>query len=163
MIITAIKARQVYDSRGTPTVEADVILESGAMGRAIVPSGASVGSHEALELRDNDPAKFRGRSVYKAIGNVQTVIAPTLIGSSVADLAEVDRTLIELDGTANKSRLGANALLAVSAASAHAAANELGLPLYRFLGGDDGRELPLPFTLVLPSGSGDVPAGRLPL
>ena len=153
MIIAAIKARQVYDSRGNPTVEADVVLESGAVGRAIVPSGASTGSHETLELRDGDPARFRGRSVYKAIENVQTVIAPALIGASVANLAEIDRVLIELDGTANKSRLGANALLAVSAASAHAAANEQGLPLYRALGGDQARELPLPMTQVIGGGA----------
>ena len=153
MIITTLKARQVYDSRGNPTVEADVILDSGAMGRAIVPSGASTGSHEAVELRDGDPARFRGRSVYGAIRNIQTVIAPRLIGASVADLAEVDRMLIELDGTANKSRLGANALLAVSAAAAWAAANELGLPLHRFLGGDQGRELPVPTTQVIGGGA----------
>ena len=153
MIITGIKARQVYDCRGNPTVEADVFLDSGAMGRAIVPSGASTGSHEALELRDGDPARFRGRSVYKAIENVRTVIAPKLVGVSAGTLAEVDRILIELDGTENKSRLGANALLAVSAATAHAAANELGTPLYRFLGGDRGRELPMPITQVIGGGA----------
>ena len=120
MIISTIKARQVYDSRGNPTVEADVILESGVIGRAIVPSGASTGSHEALELRDGDPSKFRGRSVYRAIDNIHTVIAPRLAGASVADQAELDRTLIELDGTENKGRLGANALLAVSAAGSPA-------------------------------------------
>jgi enolase len=153
LIIADIKARQVYDSRGNPTVEADVILESGAVGRAIVPSGASTGTHEAVELRDGDASRFRGRSVYKAIGNVQTVIAPILIGASVADQAEVDRTLIELDGTPDKSRLGANALLAVSAAAAHAAANEQGLPLYRSLGGDRGRELPVPMAQVIGGGA----------
>ncbi len=124
MIISTIKARQVYDSRGNPTVEADVVLESGVIGRAIVPSGASTGSHEALELRDGDPSKFRGRSVYRAIDNIHTVIAPRLAGASVADQAELDRTLIELDGTENKGRLGANALLAVSAAAAGAPPNE---------------------------------------
>ncbi len=153
MIITDIKARQVYDSRGNPTVEADVILDSGAMGRAIVPSGASTGSHEALELRDGDPAKFRGRSVYKAIGSIKTVIAPKLIGGNAVDIAGIDRILLELDGTAEKNRLGANALLAVSMAAAHAAANEQGLPLYRFLGGDKGRVLPVPVVQVIGGGA----------
>ena len=153
MIITGIKARQVYDCRGNPTIEADVILDSGAMGRAIVPSGASTGSYEALELRDGDPIRFRGRSVYKAIENVKTVIAPKLLGMSAADLAEVDRALIELDGTPNKRRLGANALLSVSMATAWAAANELGLPLYRFLGGAEARELPIPMMQVIGGGA----------
>ena len=153
MIISKIKARQVYDSRGNPTVEADVVLESGVIGRAIVPSGASTGSHEALELRDGDPSKFRGRSVYRAIDNIHTVIAPRLAGASVADQAELDRTLIELDGTENKGRLGANALLAVSAAAAWAAANESALPLYRSLGGELGRELPMPQTQVIGGGT----------
>jgi enolase len=153
LIIAAIKARQVYDSRGNPTVEADVILESGVMGRTIVPSGVSTGSHEAQELRDGDPTRFRGRSVYGAIRNIQTVVAPRLIGTSVADLAELDRILIELDGTPNKSRLGANTLLAVSAAAAHAGANERGLPLYSYLGGDEGRELPMPITQVIGGGA----------
>lgn len=152
-MITDIKARQVYDSRGNPTVEADVILDSGVRGRAIVPSGASTGSYEALELRDGDPAKFRGRSVYKAIGNIMTVIAPKLIGKDAADTAGIDRILLELDGTAEKNRLGANALLAVSMAAAHAAANKQGLPLYRFLGGDEGRVLPVPVVQVIGGGA----------
>ena len=153
MIIKDIKARQVYDSRGNPTVEADVILDSGVKGRAIVPSGASTGSHEALELRDGDPAKFRGRSVYKAIGNIENAIAPKLAGENASDLAGIDRILLELDGTDNKSRLGANAMLAVSLAAAHAAANEMGLPLYRFLGGDKGRVLPVPLVQVIGGGA----------
>lgn len=153
MIITEIKARQVYDSRGNPTVEADVILDSEVMGRAIVASGASTGSHEAVELRDGDSDRFRGRSVYKAISNIETVIAPRLIGKNADDIAGIDRLLIELDGTANKSRLGANALLAVSMATAHAAANELSIPLYRFLGGDKGRVLPVPLVQVIGGGA----------
>ncbi len=148
-----IQARQVYDSRGNPTIEAEATLDSGVKGRAIVPSGASTGSHEALELRDGDPARFRGRSVYDAIRNVETIIAPNLIGAGASDLAAVDQMLIELDGTPDKSRLGANAVLAVSAAVAHAAAAELGQPLYRFLGGDEGRELPLPMMQVIGGGA----------
>lgn len=153
MVITEIKARQVYDSRGNPTVEADVILDSGVMGRAIVPSGASTGSHEALELRDGNLAKFRGRSVYKVIRNIKAVITPKLIGVNAADLAGVDQILIDLDGTPNKSHLGANALLAVSMATAHAAANELRLPLYRFLGKNQGRELPVPMVQIINGGA----------
>ena len=153
MTIAGIRARQVYDSRGNPTIEAEVTLDSGAKGRFIVPSGASTGSHEALELRDGDAARFRGRSVYKAIRNVETIIASNLIGVSVPDLAEVDRMLIDLDGTPDKSRLGANAVLAVSAALAHAAADELGWPLYRYLGGNEGRELPLPMMQVIGGGA----------
>ena len=153
MTIAGIKARQVYDSRGNPTIEAEVTLDSGAKGRAIVPSGASTGSHEALELRDGVPARFRGQSVYTAIRNVETIIAPNLIGISALDLAEVDRMLIDLDGTPDKSRLGANAVLAVSAAVAHAAANHLGWPLYRYLGGNEGRELPLPMMQVIGGGA----------
>ncbi len=153
MKISAIKARQVYDSRGNPTIEAEVTLDSGAKGRTIVPSGASKGSHEALELRDVQPTRFRGRSVYGAIRNVETTIASRLTGVEVRDVAEVDRILIDLDGTPDKSRLGANAVLAVSAALAHAAANELGWPLYRYLGGNEGRELPLPMMQVIGGGA----------
>lgn len=153
MRIVGIQARQVYDSRGNPTIEAEATLDSGAKGRAIVPSGASTGSHEALELRDGDPARFRGRSVYDAIRNVETIIAPNLIGAGASDLAAVDQMLIDLDGTPDKSRLGANAVLAVSAAVAHAAAGELGQPLYRFLGGNEGRELPLPMMQVIGGGA----------
>ncbi len=153
MRIAAIRARQVFDSRGNPTIEAEVTLDSGAKGRAIVPSGASTGSHEALELRDGDAARFRGRSVGKAIRNVETIVAPALTGVNLPDLAAADRTLIDLDGTPAKSRLGANAVLAVSAALAHAAAAERGWPLYRYLGEDEGRELPLPMMQVIGGGA----------
>src|SRR5712671_4232757 len=136
--IDHIHAREILDSRGNPTVEADVILVNGVTGRAAVPSGASTGEHEAVELRDEDPKRYGGKGVLKAVQNVNEVIAPKLKGMSALDRAGIDRRLIELDGTPNKSRLGANALLAVSMAAARAAANHQQLPLYRYLGGLSG-------------------------
>src|SRR3954466_8351836 len=129
--IKNIKARQVLDSRGNPTVEADVVLESGAYGRAIVPSGASTGEHEAVELRDGDKTRYLGKGVLKAVENVNKLLAPRLAGLQAQRQTEVDAALLAADGTPNKSRLGANALLAVSMATAKAAALETGLPLYR--------------------------------
>src|SRR5713226_4742342 len=120
--ISGIKAREILDSRGNPTVEVDVYLSGGAMGRAAVPSGASTGAHEAVELRDGDPKRYGGKGVLKAVANVTSVIAPKLVGKDAANQAEVDRLLLELDGTENKSKLGANAILGVSLAAAHAAA-----------------------------------------
>ena len=127
--IEAVAAREILDSRGNPTIEVDVLLADGAFGRAAVPSGASTGEHEALELRDGDPKRFGGKGVLQAVGNVTDVIAPALAGTDALDQREVDRLLLELDGTADRSNLGANAILGVSLASAHAAADSLGLPL----------------------------------
>ena len=133
--IVEVVAREILDSRGNPTVEADVLLESGIMGRAAVPSGASTGSREAIELRDGDASRYLGKGVQRAVENVNTEICEAIIGLDVAEQSHLDRVLIELDGTENKSRLGANAMLAVSLACARAAAEECGLPLYRYLGG----------------------------
>lgn len=133
--IVDVIAREVLDSRGFPTVEADVLLESGEMGRAAVPSGASTGTKEALELRDGDPARYGGKGVLRAVEAVNTEICEAIIGLDASEQAFIDRTLIDLDGTDNKGRLGANAMLAVSMAVARAAAAEAGLPLYRYLGG----------------------------
>src|SRR5258706_13925285 len=133
--IEFIQARQILDSRGNPTVEVDVLLENGARGRAAVPSGASTGEHEAVELRDDDKKKFAGKSVMKAVDNVNTKIAPELIGSDPRDQEAIDQLMIELDGTPNKAKLGANAILGVSMAVAKAAAELSRLPLYRYLGG----------------------------
>ena len=141
-LIDHIHAREILDSRGNPTVEADVTLQSGATGRAAVPSGASTGEHEAVELRDGDPKRYGGKGVLKAVGNVNERIAPKLRGLDALDQGGVDRVLIELDGTPNKSNLGANALLAVSMASARAGANYRKLPLYRYLGGSGAKTLP---------------------
>ena len=151
--IRSVKARQVLDSRGNPTLEAEVILEGGARGRAIVPSGASTGEFEAIELRDGDKAKFRGKGVLKAVSNVREVLAPELIGLDAVDQAELDRTILALDGTKNKANLGANALLGVSLANAHAAAAALGLPLYRYLGGTNARTLPVPLANIINGGA----------
>jgi enolase len=150
--IVDIFAREVLDSRGNPTVEADVILESGAMGRAIVPSGASTGEREALELRDGG-ARYLGKGVQKAVNNVIEVIGPALMGMDATEQAVIDRTMIEMDGTENKGKLGANAILAVSLAVAKAAAEEAGLPLYHYLGGPNARELPVPMMNVLNGGA----------
>jgi len=150
--ITDVKAREVLDSRGNPTVEVEVFLEDGAMGKAIVPSGASTGAHEALELRDGDKERYGGKGVLKAVENVNEVIAEEIVGMDALNQAEIDMTLIELDGTENKSRLGANAILGVSLAVAHAAANSLGLPLYRYIGGLTARELPVPMMNVINGG-----------
>jgi enolase len=151
--ILAIKAREVLDSRGNPTVEADVLLEGGAVGRAAVPSGASTGEHEAVELRDGDQAYYLGKGVLKAVENVESVIGPALTGMDATDQRLIDGTMIGLDGTENKSRLGANAILAVSMATARAAANALKLPLYRYLGGVNANILPCPMMNILNGGA----------
>jgi len=151
--IVEIRAREVLDSRGNPTIEADVILESGALGRAIVPSGASTGEHEAVELRDGDKSRYMGKGVLQAVANVETVIAPELEGLDASNQRLLDRTMIELDGTANKSKLGANAILAVSMAAARAAAMTLEMPLYRYLGGVNASILPTPMMNVLNGGA----------
>ena len=150
--IREILARQILDSRGNPTVEVEVILECGAVGRASVPSGASTGIYEAHELRDGDPGRYLGKGVEKAVENIRREIAPALKGRNALDQAAIDRALIELDGTPNKSRLGANAILGVSLANAHAAANSLGVSLYRYLGGAKARLLPVPMMNVLNGG-----------
>ena len=151
--IVAIRAREVLDSRGNPTVEADVILESGALGRAIVPSGASTGEHEAVELRDGDKTHYLGKGVLHAVENVETVIAPELEGMDAANQRLIDATMIALDGTANKGKLGANAILAVSMANARAVAQTLEIPLYRYLGGVNASILPTPMLNVLNGGA----------
>ena len=151
--IDQIQAREILDSRGNPTVEADVTLVSGVMGRAAVPSGASTGEHEAVELRDGDPKRFSGKGVLKAVNNVNDVIARKLKGMSALDQGGIDRVLIELDGTPNKSNLGANALLAVSMATARAAANYQKLPLYRYLGGSRAHTLPVPMMNIINGGA----------
>src|SRR5437870_5552765 len=151
--IDHIRAREILDSRGNPTVEADVVLVSGARGRAAVPSGASTGEHEAVELRDGDPKRFGGKGVLKAVSNVNDVIAPEVKGMDALAQTELDRVLIDLDGTPNKSNLGANALLAVSLATARAAANYQKLPLYRYLGGDNANTLPVPMMNIINGGA----------
>jgi enolase len=150
--IIDVYAREVLDSRGNPTVEADVILESGAMGRAIVPSGASTGEREALELRDGG-TRYLGKGVQKAVNNVIEVIGPAVTGMDATEQAVIDRTMIEMDGTENKGKLGANAILAVSLAIAKAAAEDAGLPLYHYLGGPNAKELPVPMMNVLNGGA----------
>jgi enolase len=147
-----VHAREVLDSRGNPTVEVEVELESGAVGRAIVPSGASTGAHEAVELRDGDKKRYLGKGVKKAVQNVIEIIGPELVGEEASDLVEIDQKLIELDGTPNKGKLGANAILGVSMAVAKAAAAELNIPLYRFLGGFNARVLPVPLMNILNGG-----------
>jgi enolase 1/2/3 len=151
--IDQIHAREILDSRGNPTVEADVVLKGGQRGRAAVPSGASTGEHEAVELRDGDPKRYGGKGVLKAVQNVNDVIARELRGKGALDQAAIDRALIELDGTANKSKLGANALLAVSLATARAGANYQKLPLYRYLGGADANTLPVPMMNIINGGA----------
>src|ERR1041385_2779334 len=151
--IDRIHAREILDSRGNPTVEADVMLTSGERGRAAVPSGASTGEHEAVELRDNDAARYSGKGVLKAVANVNEVIAKELKGMDVSDQRGIDDRLIQLDGTANKSNLGANALLAVSLANARAAANGHKTPLYRYLGGDGANTLPVPMMNIINGGA----------
>src|SRR5215208_1313358 len=151
--ITTITAREILDSRGNPTVEADVYLESGIMGRAAVPSGASTGEHEAVELRDDDNKKqWLGRAVTKAVENVNSKIGPELIGLDPRDQEAIDSLMIELDGTPNKAKLGANAILGVSMAVAKAAAEASGLPLYRYLGGPGAKTLPVPMLNILNGG-----------
>jgi enolase len=151
--IMEIRAREVLDSRGNPTVEADVILESGELGRAIVPSGASTGEHEAVELRDGDKSHYLGKGVLQAVANVETVIAPELEGMDAANQRLIDSTMIALDGTPNKGKLGANAILAVSMACARAVAQTLEIPLYRYLGGVNANVLPTPMLNVLNGGA----------
>ncbi len=150
--IKSVKAREVLDSRGNPTVEVEVVLESGALGRAIVPSGASTGQKEALELRDHDPKRYLGKGVLKAVDHVNSVIAKEIIGLEALHQKEIDEILIALDGTPNKSRLGANAILGVSMAVARASANELGMSLYRYLGGINASKLPVPLMNVINGG-----------
>ncbi len=150
--IIDVRAREILDSRGNPTVEVDMTLAGGAVGRACVPSGASTGEHEAVELRDGDPKRYLGKGVQKAVENVGEVIAPRLIGLDATEQVEIDRLLCELDGTENKSNLGANAILAVSVASCRAAADAVGLPLYRYLGGVGARILPIPMMNILNGG-----------
>jgi len=152
-LIQSIHARQILDSRGNPTVEVDVFTETGAFGRAAVPSGASTGAHEAVELRDNDKSIYMGKGVLKAVANVNEVIAPALAGLSIFDQNLVDQIMIDLDGTPNKSKLGANAILGVSLAVAKAAAMEAGQPLYRYVGGVNANTLPVPMMNIINGGS----------
>jgi enolase len=152
-LIEQITARQIFDSRGNPTVEVDVVTNNGALGRAAVPSGASTGSHEAVELRDGDKSKYMGKGVLKAVENVNDKIANELIGMSVFEQNLIDKVMIELDGTPNKGKLGANAILGVSLALAKAAANELGIPLYRYVGGVSANTLPVPMMNIINGGS----------
>jgi len=151
--IVDVVAREILDSRGNPTVEADVLLESGVMGRAAVPSGASTGSREAIELRDGDKQRYGGKGVLKAVESVNTEISEAIVGLDASEQAFIDRTLIELDGTENKARLGANAVLAVSMAVARAAAEESGLPLYRYFGGSGAMRMPVPMMNVINGGA----------
>ena len=151
--IVDIIGREIIDSRGNPTVECDVLLESGAMGRAAVPSGASTGSREAIELRDGDKGRYGGKGVLRAVNHINTEISEAVLGLDASEQAFLDKTLIDLDGTENKSRLGANALLAVSMAVARAAAEEAGLPLYRYFGGMGGCQLPVPMMNVINGGA----------
>ena len=151
--IVEVIGREILDSRGNPTVEVDVILECGAKGRAAVPSGASTGSHEAVELRDEDKGRYLGKGVLKAVNNVNTEIREALLGMDALNQVAIDKTMLELDGTANKGRLGANAILGVSLAVAKAAAEALGQPLYKYLGGVNAKELPLPMMNILNGGA----------
>jgi enolase len=151
--ISHILARQIIDSRGNPTVEVDIELEGGAVGRAAVPSGASTGEHEAVELRDGDKERYLGKGVLKAVHNIEEIIAPEIEGFDALDQVSIDRALLALDGTPNKSNLGANALLAVSLATAHAAANQLGLPLFKYIGGPNAKVLPVPMMNILNGGA----------
>ncbi len=151
-IIEYVEAREIIDSRGNPTVEVDVFLEDGSMGRAAVPSGASTGAYEAVELRDGDKSRYLGKGVLKAVENVNNIILPELIGLDALDQVDVDRTMIELDGTENKGKLGANAILGVSMATARAAAESLGLPLYKYLGAFHSNLLPVPMANIINGG-----------
>ncbi|MGM1022527.1 MAG: phosphopyruvate hydratase [Bacillota bacterium] len=152
-IISDVYAREVLDSRGNPTVEVEVYLESGAIGSAIVPSGASTGAHEAVELRDNDKSRYLGKGVLQAVKNVNEIIAPEVIGLDAVNQVEIDTLMIKLDGTPNKGKLGANAILAVSMAVARAAAEALGLPLYTYLGGFNAKQLPVPMMNIVNGGA----------
>jgi len=151
--IRSLKAREILDSRGNPTIEVDTILSNGKMGRASVPSGASTGTKEAVELRDGDSKRFLGRGVQKAVRNVNRIIAPRLVGMNPDDQKKIDHLMIDLDGTENKSRLGANAILGTSLSVAHAASEDAGVPLYRYLGGTSARVLPVPMMNILNGGA----------
>lgn len=153
MKIASIKGREILDSRGNPTIEVDVMLENGILGRASVPSGASTGEHEALELRDHNRDRYLGKGVLKAVKHINTHIAEALIGKDVLDQRGIDRLMIDLDGTPTKSRLGANAILGVSLAVAKAAANSLNLPLYRYIGGSNTYIMPVPMMNIINGGS----------
>ena len=152
-LIAALKAREILDSRGNPTLEVEVFLESGIMGRAAVPSGASTGEREALELRDGDKSRYLGKGVTKAVDNVNNIIADEIIGMEVTDQVGIDRKMLEMDGTDYKSKLGANAILGVSLAVAKAAAEDVGLPLYQYIGGCNAKELPLPMMNIINGGA----------
>ncbi len=152
-IIVEVTAREILDSRGNPTVEVEILLESGDRGRASVPSGASTGKHEALELRDKDPKRYLGKGVQKAVQHIRRMMAPKLLGMDVLDQNAIDRAMLQWDGTPNKTRLGANAILGVSLACARAAANHLGIPLYHHLGGPSAIQLPLPMMNILNGGA----------
>ncbi|MGI9155006.1 MAG: phosphopyruvate hydratase, partial [Rubrivivax sp.] len=151
--IVDIVGREILDSRGNPTVECDVLLESGTLGRAAVPSGASTGSREAIELRDGDKGRYLGKGVLRAVEHINTEISEAVMGLDASEQAFLDKTLIDLDGTENKSKLGANAMLAVSMAVARAAAEESGLPLYRYFGGMGGMQMPVPMMNVINGGA----------
>ncbi|HJV35700.1 phosphopyruvate hydratase, partial [Geomonas sp.] len=151
--ITDVYAREILDSRGNPTLEVEVFLDSGAMGRAAVPSGASTGEREALELRDGDKGRYLGKGVEKAVSNVNDIIADEITGMDATDQAGIDQKMLELDGTEFKSKLGANAILGVSLAVAKAAAEEVGLPLYQYIGGSNAKELPLPMMNIINGGA----------
>lgn len=151
--ITNIRAREIVDSRGNPTVEVDVELEGGAIGRAAVPSGASTGEHEAWELRDGDESRYLGKGVLKAVAAVNEKICPELVGFDATEQTAIDKAMFELDGTPNKKELGANAILGVSLATAHAAANQLGMPLYKYIGGPNAKVLPVPMMNIINGGS----------
>ena len=153
MQIVEIHAREILDSRGNPTIEVEVRTVSGAFGRAAVPSGASTGEHEALELRDGDKGRYLGKGVLNAVKNVNEVIAPAIIGMNVADQVGIDKAMIALDGTPTKSKLGANAILGVSLAVARAAADYFGMPLYRYIGGANAKTLPVPMMNIINGGS----------
>src|SRR5271163_4469211 len=152
MELQRIHAREILDSRGNPTLEVDAVLTDGTIGRAAVPSGASTGAYEAVELRDGDKQRYLGKGVLKAVRNVNDVIAPKLLGADPSNQLDIDRTMLDLDGTPNKANLGANAILGVSLAVAHAAAASVGLPLYRYLGGVNAKYLPVPMMNVLNGG-----------
>jgi enolase len=151
-IIADVYAREVLDSRGNPTVEVEIILEDGTMGRAIVPSGASTGAHEAVELRDGDKKRYNGKGVLQAVDNVNSIIAPEIVGMDVLGQLDIDSLMLDLDGTPNKSKLGANAILGVSLAAARAAANYLDMPLYQYIGGVNAKEIPVPMMNILNGG-----------
>ena len=152
MYIDEIQAREILDSRGNPTVEVEVYLEDGVMGRAAVPSGASTGAHEAVELRDGDKTRYLGKGTMQAVRNVNELIAPELVNHPITEQAAIDQTMIDIDGTPNKGKLGANAILGVSLACAKAASEALGLPLYRYLGGVNAKDLPVPMMNILNGG-----------